>query len=205
MNELKEVFTRIYEQNLWTSEESKSGLGSELKSTEVIREEIPEVLKKFKIKSFLDIPCGDFNWMNKVDFGDVEYIGADIVESMIESNIKKYEGKNFKVLDITKDELPKVDLIFVRDILGHFNYENIEKAINNMIKSGSKYLLTTSFTKWTYNTNIENGGWRPINLMIPPFNFKPIYLINENCFEGDNQYNDKCLILFDLSRLFCGL
>lgn len=204
MDELKEVFTRIYEQNLWTSEESKSGLGSELKSTEVIREELPEVFKKFKIKTFLDIPCGDFNWMSKVEFDGVEYIGADIVESLIENNKDKYKDTTFKVLDITKDELPKVDLVFVRDVLGHFNYESIEKAINNIIKSGSKYLLTTSFTKWTYNSNIENGGWRPINLLIPPFNFKPIYLINENCFEGSNQYNDKCLILFDLSKLFCG-
>jgi len=205
MEELKEVFTKIYEENLWTSEESKSGLGSELKSTEVIRKELPEVFKKFSIKTFLDIPCGDFNWMSKVDLKDVEYIGGDIVESLIENNKNKYDDVTFKVLDITKDELPKVDLIFVRDVLGHFNYDSIEKAINNMIKSGSRYLLTTSFTKWTYNSNIENGGWRPINLMIPPFNFKPIYLINEDCFEGDNQYNDKCLILFDLKRLFCGL
>ena len=200
--DLQEVFTKIYENNLWSSLESKSGLGSELKSTEVIREELPKVFKKFGIKTFLDIPCGDFNWMSKVEFDGVEYIGADIVESMIDENNKKYKGTKFKTLDITKDELPKVDLIFVRDVLGHFDYNNIEMAINNIIKSGSKYLLTTSFTKWDYNSDIENGGWRPINLMIQPFKFNPIYLINENCFEGDNQYNDKCLLLFDLNKLF---
>ena len=41
--------------------------------------------------------------------------------------------------------------------------------------------------------------------MLKPFLFKPIYLINENCFEGNFQYNDKCLILFDLDKLYCGL
>lgn len=205
MSELKEVFTKIYEDNLWSSLESKSGLGSELKSTEVIRKELPEVFKKFKIKSFLDIPCGDFNWMDKVDLDTIEYIGADIVEPMIEENKKKFKNRDFRVLDITKDTLPKVDLIFVRDVLGHFDYNNIEKAINNIIDSNSKYLLTTSFTKWNYNSNIKNGDWRPINLMITPFNFKPIYLINEDCFEGNNQYNDKCLLLFDLNKLFCGI
>ena len=173
--------------------------------TETIRKELPEVFKKFNIKSILDIPCGDFNWMNNVDLKEVHYIGADIVENMIEDNKNNFKDYEFKVLDITEDDLPKVDLIFARDILGHFDYENIEKTIKNIIRSGSKYLLTTSFTKWEYNIDIKNGDWRPINLMLKPFLFKPIYLINENCFEGNFQYNDKCLILFDLDKLYCGL
>jgi SAM-dependent methyltransferase len=205
MVELKEVFTNIYESNLWTSEESRSGLGSELKSTEVIRKELPELFKKFKIESVLDIPCGDFNWMQHVDMNNVNYIGADIVDKMIESNNITFPNMDFRVLDLTESELPKVDLIFVRDLLGHFNYQNVNKALQNIIRSGSKYLLTTSFTRWHYNVDIENGGWRPINLMLQPFSLKPIYLINEDCFEGDGQYNDKCLLLFEIKRLFCGI
>jgi SAM-dependent methyltransferase len=205
MVELKEVFTNIYESNLWTSEESRSGLGSELKSTEVIRKELPELFKKFKIESVLDIPCGDFNWMQHVDMNNVNYIGADIVDKMIESNNITFPNMDFRVLDLTESELPKVDLIFVRDLLGHFNYQNVNKALQNIIRSGSKYLLTTSFTRWHYNVDIENGGWRPINLMLQPFSLKPIYLINEDCFEGDGQYNDKCLLLFEVKRLFCGI
>jgi len=205
MEELKEVFTKIYENNLWTSQESKSGLGSELKSTEVIRRELPELFKKFEIKSVLDIPCGDFNWMQHVDMTNVDYIGADIVEKMIDSNKNNFVNVEFKVLDLTESELPKVDLIFVRDLLGHFNYQNVNKALQNIIRSGSKYLLTTSFTRWHYNVDIENGGWRPINLMLQPFSLKPIYLINEDCFEGNGQYNDKCLLLFEIKRLYCGI
>ena len=205
MVELKEVFTNIYESNLWTSEESRSGLGSELKSTEVIRRELPELFKKFKIESVLDIPCGDFNWMQHVDMNNVNYIGGDIVDKMIESNNITFPNMDFRVLDLTESELPKVDLIFVRDLLGHFNYQNVNKALQNIIRSGSKYLLTTSFTRWHYNVDIENGGWRPINLMLQPFSLKPIYLINEDCFEGDGQYNDKCLLLFEIKRLYCGI
>lgn len=204
MTELKEVFTKIYEDNSWTSQESRSGLGSELKSTKIIRQELPELFKKFKIKSFLDVPCGDLNWMQYVDMTNIDYIGADIVDKMIETNKVKFPKLDFRVLDLTESELPKVDLIFVRDLLGHFNYENVNKAIQNIIKSGSKYLLTTSFTKWHYNSDIQNGGWRPINLMIQPFKLKPIYLINENCFEGGGEYNDKCLLLFEIENLYCG-
>jgi len=49
MRDLKKIFTEIYESNSWTSSESRSGLGSELLSTETIRKELPEVFKKFNI------------------------------------------------------------------------------------------------------------------------------------------------------------
>lgn len=201
---VKEVFTEIYEKKLWSSKESVSGLGSEMKATETIRKEIPQALKKFEIKSMLDIPCGDLNWMSQIDLGDIEYIGADIVDSLIINNQKNYNNKKFQVLNIINDNLPKVDLIFTRDLFGHFSFENINKSLDNIQKSGSKYLLTTSFTKWHYNIDIKDGGWRPINLMIPPFKLKPIYLINENCAEGGTDYNDKCLVLFEIEKLYCG-
>jgi hypothetical protein len=92
-------------------------------------------------------------------------------------------------------------LILTRDLFGHFSDENIFSALKNIKLSGSKYLLATSFTKWSNNPNIKDGGWKCINLMISPYYLKPIYLINENCMEGYPNYNDKCMLLFDLNNL----
>lgn len=195
----KEIFTKIYEENLWSSSESKSGPGSEMKNTEVIRRELPVLFKKFEIKSMLDIPCGDFNWMSTINLDNIKYIGADIVDSLINNNTRRYRKMEFKVLDIINDDLPKVDLVFVRDCLGHLSNENVLKALDNIAKSGSKYLLATSFTKWDKNPDIIDGGWKCINLMIPPFSLTPIYLINEDCQEGYPHYNDKCMVLFKLN------
>lgn len=197
-NNVKEVFTEIYEKDLWASAESKSGSGSELRSTFKIREELPLLLSKFNIKSMLDIPCGDFNWMQYVNLGNTQYIGADIVEKAVEVNKAKY-NKDFRVLDLVNDDLPQVDLLFVRDCLGHLSNANVLKAIENAKRSGSKYMLATSFTKWDKNPDIADGGWKCINLMIPPFSLNPIYLINEDCQEGYPHYNDKCMILFKLN------
>lgn len=194
-----EVFREIFKDNKWSSSESSSGSGSELKNTVTLRNELPFLFKKYNISSILDIPCGDFNWMKEVNLSDINYIGADIVPNIIEQNKQKYPY-NFQVLDLTKDSLPKVDLVFVRDCLGHLSNKNVFKALNNIQLSGSKYLASTSFTKWDFNADIDNGGWRCINLMIPPFNLKPIYLINENCIEGYPHYNDKCMIMFDLNN-----
>jgi SAM-dependent methyltransferase len=196
---LIETFNEIYEKNLWSSSESVSGAGSEIKNTEVIRRELPYLIQKFGIKSILDIPCGDWNWMKDVDLCGASYIGADIVDSLIQTNRWQYRDIDFRTLDITKDELPKVDLIFTRDCLGHLSNDNVLRAIRNCQESGSKYLLATSFTKWNTNPDILDGGWKCINLMIEPFQLNPIYLINEDCKEGYPHYNDKCMILFQLN------
>jgi hypothetical protein len=196
---VKEKFTEIYENNLWCSPESVSGGGSEMQNTKVIRKELPVLIQKFNIKSILDLPCGDYNWMKSVDLSGASYIGADIVEPLVKKNKELYNQIDFRLLDLTKDILPKVDLIFVRDCLGHLSNENVLLALKNCKESGSKYLLATSFTKWDFNPDIEDGGWKCINLMISPFNLNPIYLINEDCQEGFPHYNDKCMILFQLN------
>lgn len=196
---VKEKFTEIYEKNLWCSPESVSGGGSEMQNTKVIRRELPVLIQKFGIQSILDIPCGDWNWMKDVDLCGASYIGADIVEPLVERNKGLYPLTDFRVLDLINDTLPKVDLIFVRDCLGHLSNDNVSLALRKCQESGSKYLLATSFTKWDNNPDIENGGWKCINLMIPPFQLNPIYLINEDCQEGYPHYNDKCMILFQLN------
>ena len=196
---LQQTFTNIYENNLWCSPESVSGGGSEMQNTAVIRRELPVLLQKFNIQSILDIPCGDWNWMKDVDLCGASYIGADIVEPLIQKNKETYKGVDFRVLDLTKDTLPKVDLIFVRDCLGHLSNDNVSLALRNCQESGAKYLLAPSFTKWDMNPDVENGGWKCINLMIPPFQLNPLYLINEDCREGYPHYNDKCMILFQLN------
>jgi len=195
---MSDIFKKIYEENLWKSRESRSGAGSELVNTATLRTELPFIFAKYDIKSMLDIPCGDFNWMKEVDLKDIVYTGADIVPALIKNNVEKYPDRSFKVMDIVTSTLPIVDLIFVRDCLGHLNTPDVHKAIENMRESGSRYLLTTCFTKYTENPDIKDGGWKCINLMIPPFSMRPIYLINEDCQEGFPHYRDKCMILFKL-------
>ena len=196
---LKNVFTEIYSNNLWTSQQSVSGIGSEYSNVLKLIEELPVLLKKYNINSMLDIPCGDYNWMQHVDLNNISYIGADIVDDLVKSNTEKHPSVDFRVLDITSDKLPMVDLVFTRDCLGHLSNENVLKAIKNIKDSNSKFLLATSFTKYNHNTDIKDGGWKCINLMIAPFFLNPIYLINEDCKEGYPHYNDKCMILFKLN------
>ena len=201
---LKEQFSTIYRDNLWQSKESVSGSGSELKATKHLIDKFHYMIHDaFEINSILDIPCGDFNWMKEVNLHGIKYIGADIVEELVEKNNFDYPLNEFHCLDITSDPLPMVDLVFVRDCLGHLTDANIFKALKNIQASGSKYLAVTSFTSQTLNPDIQiDGKWKPINLMTSPYFLRPIYLINEDCQEGYPHYNDKCMIVVDIQKMF---
>ncbi|WP_053991865.1 class I SAM-dependent methyltransferase, partial [Mangrovimonas sp. TPBH4] len=201
---IEETFTNIYKTNYWDSKESLSGGGSEKVHTRFLVKELEIVLKQFQIKSMLDIPCGDFNWMQVLDFKRINYTGADIVSDLIELNRINYseENKKFINLDLTKDKLPKVDLIFCRDCLVHLSNHNIYKALINIKQSNSKYLLTTSFLNLDKNKNIVTGGWRKLNFQKPPFNFsKPMYFIDEKCMEKGGLYLDKSMCLWEVNKI----
>ena len=179
------VFKEKAVKNGWGGNESVSGHGSDFKSTELLRTLIPSVLKEFEVKSLLDAPCGDFYWMNLTDLQIDRYVGVDIVPELIVQNQEKYttQSRHFLNLDITSDQLPTVDLILCRDCLVHLSFNQIKEALQNFKKSGSTYLLTTTYPDLLQtNKNIITGDWRPLDLQKAPFNFpNPIKIVNENC------------------------
>ena len=83
---INKTFKEIYEKNLWRSSASNSGKGSDDLQAQTIIQEIPKLLSRFQISSMHDIPCGDFNWMSKLDLEGITYVGSDIVPQLIESN-----------------------------------------------------------------------------------------------------------------------
>ena len=180
---MESIFTKIYRENFWGGE-SRSGLGSDLVQTETIRTSLPKLFKELEIKSLLDIPCGDFFWLKEVNLDFLSYIGADIVDDIVKNNSEKFSKPNrqFIKLNIIKDELPKVDLMLCRDLLPHFSFKDLFKAIRNIKASGSKYFLTTSHVLSQKNVNIKTGEFHDLNLLLPPFSFpKPLRIIDERC------------------------
>ncbi|WP_156441798.1 class I SAM-dependent methyltransferase [Burkholderia sp. MSMB1078WGS] len=172
-----EVFSRIYHEQAWHSTESVSGWGSELRNTERIIRELPGLLQRLGVRSVLDVPCGDFNWMRHVDLSGIHYVGADIVEDIVRANQVTYASsqRSFVRLNLLTDSLPEVDLILCRDCLFHFSHADVFRALHNLCQTDAKYLLTTTFTYRTYprNGDINTGGWTPINLEMEPYNLPP--------------------------------
>lgn len=201
--DIQTFFTAIYRQNAWGHRESRSGPGSARIQTEHIVDQLPGLFASLNVDTVLDIPCGDFEWMRFVDLGNVNYIGADIVPDAVANN-QKYASDHirFVQLDVVSGDLPKVDLVMVRDCLVHFSFELALRALNNIVRSGSRYLLATTFSGRTSNVDILTGQWRPLNLELPPFNLlPPVQLINEGCTESGGEFSDKCLGLWEIEAI----
>jgi len=202
----RNVFSDIHRRRGWGSGESASGPGSSVARADAFKDELLCLLKEIKSTSLLDAGCGDFNWMKELELDFARYIGIDVVWELIAENQKAYgkDLRTFDCLDMTKDGLPKVDVILCRDSLVHFSLDDILAAIENFRQSGSTYLLTTTFTRLPANMDIPTGEWRPINLQMAPFNFpKPLRLIDEKCMHSAGVFADKYLgfwALKDVSR-----
>ena len=171
---ISEVFTQLYDDGGWGGglPETVSGRGSLMKATKSIRMELPSFCKRFPINTFLDAPCGDFNWMQHVNLPGVFYVGADIVPSLIRKNNEEYGGPSrvFILCDIVKDPLPAVDFISVRDLVQHLTLDAIFALINNALNSNVKYIGITSHKTDVPNTEVsDTGGYRPVDLFQAPF------------------------------------
>jgi len=199
-------FARIYETNLWGAGESRSGLGSEAGATAVLRAALPPLLRELEVATILDLPCGDFGWLRRIPLPGVDYLGADIVPGIVARNSELFgkAGRAFAVLDLTRDRLPRADLVLCRDCLVHFSFDNVHRGLRSIVGSGSRYLLTTTFPAELVNQDIEDGDWRPLNLCALPFGLPtPMRLINERCTEADGAYGDKSLGLWEIASLRC--
>jgi hypothetical protein len=200
----EQVFTAIARGNHWGGADSVSGTGSESTQTRVIMRELPLLLRELAAKVLLDIPCGDFHWMQGVDLRGITYTGADIVSELLKLNQGRFgdEARCFVRLNLLTDSLPRADVVLCRDCLVHFSFADIQSAIDNIRASGSKYLLTTTFPARSNNSDIVTGQWRPLNIEAPPISLpRPLRLINEECSEGDGAYSDKSLGLWRLADL----
>ena len=198
---MEATWERWYQRKKRQKKESLSGAGSGLEQTESIREGLPRLLREIGARSLLDAPCGDLHWIHRVDLGLERYVGADIVDALIEENERRYAGpgRSFLKLDLTRDSLPKADVILCRDCLVHLSFADIRRVLANFKQSGATYLLTTCFAEPRENVDIPTGKWRTLNLERAPFLYPPpITRIQEDLSGG---IADKCLALWLLADL----
>ena len=170
----KQRFTHIYKVGgFGGSVETVSGRGSLLLSTAHIREEIPALLCRHDVKTLLDAPCGDFNWMKEIvatgSMPGIRYIGADIVTDIVKSNAERYTTDliSFIEANIIDGELPAADMILCRDCFIHFSNADVIRTLQNFRRQGIRYILTNTFREISANKNISTGSWRQLNWPAP--------------------------------------
>jgi hypothetical protein len=200
---LEHTFRRIYEHNHWGAEQ-RSGAGASRGQTAIVLSELAGLIREFDIKILLDLPCGDFSWMQDLAADEVSYIGGDIVTAVIDINNARFGTpfRRFQVLDLTRDPLPAADLLLCRDCLVHLSFDDARAALANVSRAPIRYFLTSTFPDCSRNDDIVSGDWSVINLELAPFNLPPpLRLIAEQCSEADGLFADKSLALYRVQDL----
>jgi hypothetical protein len=185
----KFIFYLIYKTNHWNRYQKinknnilVSGPGSIPGSiqTKNIIDNLDFFIKKNNIKSILDMPCGDFSWMQDLIKKNnyINYTGYDIVEDIIFYNNKKYSKNNisFFCKDIVNEtNFNNFDLVFIRDFFIHIDYVSINKILDNIKRSKVKFVACSNNNNAINNKDIAVGQHRKINLTIEPFYMNEIF------------------------------
>ncbi|BBM89279.1 hypothetical protein COTS27_00975 [Spirochaetota bacterium] len=163
------VFDKIYNKGTWGKNIdgiSTSGIGSHTK--EIIHPYITQIsnfLLEKKPSIIVDLGCGDFNiGSNFVSFTD-KYIACDVSNVILSRNRDKFSSLTnveFKLLDLSKDYLPKGDICFVRQVLQHLSNADIKTFVENLNSNKPyKYLVVTEHLPnsddFDANLDIETG------------------------------------------------
>lgn len=177
--DITQAFTHIYEIGGWgrdTQGNAISGGGSLVQNAKKYMTFLQNFLKKNNIKSVIDVGCGDWSFSQYIDWTGIDYVGYDVVKSVIDTNNKKFSNKNciFLLGDATQLDLPQADLLICKDVLQHLSNEDVSLFLKQLNKF--KYCLITNDvnpqTETSTNENIETGSYRIIDLTKSPFAVK---------------------------------
>src|SRR5680860_139996 len=112
----QQIFSKNYDENKFCS-----GPGSTTPNAKKYIDFLVDFILEKKVNRLIDLGCGDYRIMKQVIHKnhDIHFIGIDIVPQLISHNQNIF-GSNrveFVCLDAITDELPKGDLIIVRQVL----------------------------------------------------------------------------------------
>lgn len=167
-----DAFDHIFHGNLWGSQDSRSGVGSELAATRRYRAALAQLIRERGIQSLFDAPCGDLNWMPELLLTvPIAYHAGDIAQGVVQAVRQRHPQLDVRQFDITRDAFPAVDAWHCRDCLFHLPFADIRAALQNFVASSIPYaLLTTHRARWLHrNLDLKGVGFRFLDLERAPF------------------------------------
>jgi SAM-dependent methyltransferase len=172
----QQIFTKIYEESTWgtsndPAQKFYSGSGShqqEVVSTYIAA--VSDFLSSLESKpDAVDLGCGDFRVGSSIRQLCNRYVACDVVPSLIEFNKERFKGLDvdFRVVDIAEDDLPKGDVVFVRQVLQHLSNEHISKALPK-IASNYKFLVLTEHlpARRDFKPNLDKPAGPEVRLAV---------------------------------------
>jgi SAM-dependent methyltransferase len=122
-----------------------SGIGSNDEMVAPYARMVRELIAEKRIRTIVDVGCGDFRVGRAIQAPGTRYIGVDIVPALIERNRRLFGGDatQFICLDAVVAPLPDGDLCILRQVLQHLSNAEIGRILRRTRKF--PYVLVTEF------------------------------------------------------------
>jgi SAM-dependent methyltransferase len=132
----RDVFSEVYRRRQWGagSEAFFSGAGSLASQAVPYAEAVREFAHRHRIKSIVDLGCGDFQVGQMLRAPGIRYVGVDIVPALIERNRVLFSDPDtqFLCLDFLTDALPAAELCLVRQVFQHLSNAEIAAGLSRL-------------------------------------------------------------------------
>jgi hypothetical protein len=186
---MEKTFTNIYERCLWGNNSNREYSGSSGDGSKVEVNEstyipfLKEFIKKNGIKTVVDLGSGDFRCGKLIyDDLDIVYTGYDAYIGVVKYNSELFLKPKYTFLHLdfcnNKEKIVNADLCILKDVIQHWSLKDIYDFLD-YIASKFKYILIVNCCNQTKdNTDIQNGGWRPLScdyLPLKKYNAKKLY------------------------------
>lgn len=169
---LNTTFNKIYTSNRWI-------FGSGTGSIAINNQKYIRFLQNFldahpDITSILDVGCGDWQIGREIDWASKKYIGIDVSDHALAETKQKFESTRteFHIMDAANDELPDADLIIIKDVLEHLSFDTIQRILDKTHQYKYTLIQNDIGILETINFDIENGGYRKLDVTKAPFRFE---------------------------------
>jgi len=164
-----ESFDQYYREGGWPG--GGSGIGSAPEHNGPYLELLRSFLQYSPdTQSILDIGCGDWRLMQTLDLGDRDYLGIDVSPTVLATTARFTTPRiRFQRCNPVTQQIPRVDLIIVKDVLQHIPTRDIQAILAKVYKSCRWALITNDYAPYNSGDTVVNG-YRPLNIQASPFN-----------------------------------
>lgn len=177
----KRIFSEIYKNRYWSNpldENNLSGPGSIYELSLPYMNFLQKYIDEKNPKSVVDLGCGNWELMKHISLkSSISYLGIDLVDSVIEENVRKYSSSNVAFMAIRNiSEIKNItaNLLIIKDVMQHWNNRETIFFLRNILPNFEYAILAHgySYERELNNVEIKTGKFRFVDLEAEPFHLK---------------------------------
>jgi SAM-dependent methyltransferase len=163
------LFTSIYARGHWGPGSGTGSTGHALRQYTAV---LQQLLRHLRPCSVLDVGCGFFDPYSHMDWSGIHYVGLDVVIPVITHNRARFATPSRRfvhadIIDRAARPTTAFDLVLVKDVMQHLSYARVVPLLR-YLSAFPRVLITNSTNQISENSDAVDGGYRPLDVRLPP-------------------------------------